>query len=603
MKDYIRLIKYTRPHTLVLLSAFVFSILAQVFQPISIVALIPLLGKVLIGENIVLANTSMPPFFYTLLEKINTMPRITLLNNFMIFYFIIFILKLIFTYFQQYLMRETSQRIVKDIRDHIYEKLLSLSMQFYSSSKTGTLVSRITYDSTVVQDAVSEGLTDLISHGALLVFSVITLIVTARAFNIPLGWVSMSLLLPPLIIGPVIRIGKRLKQISKLAQEAMAEINNSLYETISGIRIVKAFSMEPYEHGRFKNKSFAFKKATMKSNKRILAISPISELALTACGLVIIWFGGKEIIANTMRVEVLIAFVLLLASLAKPLNRLSRVHSVNQNALAAAARIFELLDTKQDIAETENAQELPKAWERIEFKDVNFSYEEKPTLKDINLEVKSGQIVALVGPSGSGKTTLVNLIPRFYDPQKGSILIGGSNLKSVTLKSLRDQIGLVTQDTILFNDTVYSNIAYGNKTIDQDKVVAAAKTANAHDFIMKMPQEYDTMIGERGFKISGGEKQRLAIARAVLKNPPILIFDEATSQLDTQSEILVQDAIDKLMSGRTVFVVAHRLSTIKHAAKIMVLDKGMIVDSGTHEELIGHKGLYKLLYDMQFKNM
>jgi len=603
MKDYIRLIKYTKPHIWVLMSASAFMILAQLFQPVSLVALIPFIGRVLMGQKLILPNTRLPSVFYQLADKINSISQLRLLAIFIIFYLAVFLLRAVFVYFQHYLMRETSQRIVKDIRNSIYEKLLSLSMRFYSSSKTGTLVSRITFDSTVVQDAVAEGLTDLISQSALFIFSTTTLVGIVWIYKVPPALLLVSLFLPPLIIGPVIRIGKRLKQISKMTQESMADINNTLYETISGIRIVKAFCMEGYEHSRFKNRNFAYKKAVMKSNKRILAISPLTEFIGVICALVVIWFGGKEVIAKGIDLEALIPFLLCLMSLVRPLNRLSRVHSVNQKALAAASRIFELLDTKQDIKERLNATELPNIWKGIEFKDVSFSYDGKPVLKNINLKVKAGEVIALVGPSGSGKTTFVNLIPRFYDPAHGTVSIDGYNLKDVTLKSLRAQIGIVTQDTILFNDSVYNNSAYGNKAIERDKVMAAAKAANAHDFIMRMPDKYQTVIGERGFKISGGEKQRLAIARAILKNPSILIFDEATSQLDSQSEILVQDAIDRLMSGRTVFVIAHRLSTIKHATKIVVMDKGSVVDMGTHEELMEREGLYRILYNMQFKGL
>lgn len=600
MKDYIRLIKYTRPHIWVLARASVFMILSQLFQPVSLIALIPFINRVLMGAAIILPNTNLPGSFYRLADRINSMPQIKLLEFFIFFYLITFLLRAVFVYLQQYLMRETSQRIVKDIRDNIYEKLLSLSMRFYSSSKTGTLVSRITFDSAAIQDAVAEGLTDLISQSALFVFSLATLVIMAWMYKIPAALLLVSIFLPPLIIGPVVRIGKRLRQISKRTQEAMAEINNALFETISGIGIVKAFSMESYEHERFKSKSLSYKKAVMKSNKRILAISPITELVGVICGLIVIWLGGKEVIAKRVELGVLIPFLLCLMSLVRPLNRLSRVHSVNQQALAAASRIFEILDTEQDIKEAPDAIELPRIKEAAEFKNVSFSYNGKFVLKNINLKVGVGQIIALVGPSGAGKTTLANLIPRFYDPKEGTVSVDGRDIKEVSLKSLRAQIGLVTQDTILFNDTVLYNIAYGKKDMGMDRVIAAARAANAHDFITKMPEGYNTVIGERGFKISGGEKQRLAIARAILKNPPILIFDEATSQLDSQSEILVQDAIDKLMSGRTVFVIAHRLSTIKHATKIVVLEEGEIVDIGTHQELMERGGIYKLLYNMQF---
>ena len=603
MKDYIRLIKYTKPHLRVLIPASVFMVFSQLFQPVSLVALIPFINRVLMGDKITLPNTNLPPQLYQLTDKINSMPQLKLLGFFIIFYLVTFLIRSVFLYLQNYLMREASQRIVKDIRDGIYKKLLNLSMKFYSGSKTGTLISRITFDSTVVQDAVSEGLTDLISQTALFVFSASTLVVIVWIYNIPIGLLLVSFFLPPLIIAPVVHIGKRLKQISQRTQEAMADINNVLYETISGIRIVKAFSMERYEYNKFKNKSLSYKKTIMKSNKRILAISPLTEFIGAIGGLTVIWFGGKEVIAGNVALGVLLPFLLCLMSLVKPLNRLSRVHSVNQKSLAAASRIFEILDTPQDVKETQHPIELPDISGKIEFKNIDFSYDGKPVLKNINLTAKSGQIIALVGPSGVGKTTLVNLLPRFYDPQQGSVSIDGHDLKGVTLDSLRAQIGIVTQDTILFNDTVYSNISYGNKSTNMDDVMSAAKTANAHDFIMKMPDKYQTIIGERGFRVSGGEKQRLAIARAILKNPPILIFDEATSQLDSHSEILVQDAIDKLMSGRTVFVIAHRISTIKHATQIVVMDKGAIKNVGTHDELMKKEGLYSALYNMQFRGL
>lgn len=603
MKQYIRLIKYIKPHLGVFTLASIFMLFSQLFQPVSLVALIPFINRVLMGQAIVLPNNNLPPIFYEFAEKINLMPQIKLLSIFVFFYLTILIARAVLVYFQQYLMRDVSQRIVKDIRDNIYEKLLDLSMKFYSRSKTGELVSRITFDTTIVQDAVSEGISDLISNSALFLFSLITLIIMAWVYKIPAGLIILSIFLPLLIIAPIIQIGRKLKKISKQTQESMADINNMLYETISGISIVKAFSMEDYEYEKFKSKSLSYKKATMKSNKRILAISPITELAGSMCGLIVIWFIGKEVICKRIELGFLIPFLLCLMSLIRPLNRLSRVHGINQQALAAASRVFEILDTKNDVIEKPGAFVLPKIKKAVEFKNVNFAYNGKVILQNINLNAESAQVIALVGPSGAGKTTLVNLIPRFYDPQSGIVGVDGVDIKNASLKSLRDQIGIVTQDTILFNDTVYNNICYGNKGISEEKVIAASIAANAHEFIMKTPDRYKTIIGERGFKVSGGEKQRLAIARAILKNPPILIFDEATSQLDSHSEILVQEAIDKLMSGRTVFVIAHRLSTIKHATKIVVLDSGKIVDIGTHEELMKREGLYKVLYNMQFKRL
>jgi len=379
----------------------------------------------------------------------------------------------------------------------------------------------------------------------------------------------------------------------------MANINNILYETVTGIRIVKAFGMEDYELIKFKGQNEAFKKAVMKSNKRILAVSPIADVFTLICAMVVIVFAGIEVIDGRMQIGTLTAFLGLILTLGKPIKRLSRVHAINQQALAAAVRIFDVLDTEVVVKEKPGAVLLGPVKDEIALSNVSFKYEDKEVLKDISFKVKVGQIVAFVGPSGAGKTTLVNLVARFYDPATGSIKMDGCDIRDVKIASLREKTGIVTQETILFNDTVSSNISYGKSDASIENIIRAAKTANAHDFIMKMPQQYQTIVGDKGFKLSGGEKQRLAIARAVFKNPPILIFDEATSQLDSESERLVQDAIDRIMKGRTVFVIAHRLSTIKHADTIVVMENGRIVDMGRHQDLLERGGLYKRLYNMQ----
>jgi len=319
------------------------------------------------------------------------------------------------------------------------------------------------------------------------------------------------------------------------------------------------------------------------------------------CVAVILWIVGKDILSDKLSAGAFITFLVCLLSLMRPIKRLTNVYSINQQALAAADRIFDVLDTQPSVSENTDAVELPKITRQIKFDRVSFNYGEREILKDINIEVQVGEIAAFVGPSGVGKTTLVNLIPRFYDVTSGRITVDGVDVRDCTLRSLMEQIGIVTQETIIFNDTVAANIAYGSRGSDKERIVKAAHIANAHDFIMKLPKGYETIIGERGFRLSGGEKQRLAIARAVFKDPPILILDEATSQLDTGSEVLVQEAIDRMMKGRTVFVIAHRLSTIKHASRIYVMDQGRIVETGLHDDLIHKSGLYKRLYDMQFK--
>ncbi len=602
MKNYIRLIGYVKAHLWVLACAAVFMILSSTLQPISLGGFIPFIDKVMIGKDIVLPGKHVPVFISDAVSWINSVPRMKLLSMFIIFYIVLFVLRSVFMYLQQFLMREVSQRVVRDIRNLLYEKLLRLSMNFYSNSRTGTLVSRITHDTTIIQDATSEGLTDLIWQSLQFIFSLIMVISVAVFFRISVMFIFFALIIMPIIVVPLIYIGKRLRHISKRYQESMAGIHNILYEAVSGIRVIKGFSMEEYEKEKFRQENERLKKMVMKSNKRVLAVSPLTELATMVSAMVILWLGGSQVIMGNMTIGTLTVFSLSVLSLSKPVNRLSRVHNINQQALAAAARIFETLDEKVDIEDKKDARILPPVKKEIVFSGVCFKYAEKENevLTDISFRARAGEVIAFVGPSGAGKTTIVSLIPRFYDPIKGSISIDGFDIRDVSLQSLISQIGVVTQDTILFNDTVSANIAYGKKNVDSARVVDAAKTANAHDFIMEMPDKYNTIIGEKGFKLSGGEKQRLAIARAIFKNPPILIFDEATSQLDSESEKLVQEAIDRLMRGRTVFVVAHRLSTIKHADNIIVMENGKISDMGRHEELIERKGLYNKLYTMQF---
>ncbi len=602
MKNYLRLIGYVKAHLWVLALAAAFMIFTSILQPISLGGFIPFIDKVMIGKDVVIPSHNVPGFILDLVAKINSMPRVKLLGIFITFYIILFSLRALLMYCQQFLMREVSQRVVRDMRNLLYEKLLKLSMNFYSHSRTGTLVSRITYDTTIIQDAVSEGLTDLIWQSSQFIFSLGMVICIAVFFRINVMFIFIALVVTPLIVVPLVQIGKRLRQISKKSQESMAGINNILYESVSGIRIIKAFCMENYEKQKFEEQNSHFKNMVMKSNKRILAVSPLTELVTMISAMVILWLGGQQVISGAMTMGTLTVFSLSVLSLSRPINRLSRVHNVNQQALAAASRIFEMLDEEVAIEEKPGAKKIPSVKNNIVFSDVSFKYTDTEVLNNISFNAKAGGVMAFVGPSGAGKTTLISLIARFYDPTKGNVKIDGADIRDVELQSLRNQIGIVTQETVLFNDTVSANIAYGNKNIDINKVIESAKTANAHDFIMKMPQQYNTIIGERGFKLSGGERQRLAIARAVFKNPPILIFDEATSQLDSKSEKLVQEAIDRLMEGRTVFVIAHRLSTIKHADTIVVMENGKIIDMGGHDELLARGGLYKKLYTMQFES-
>lgn len=603
MRNYIRLAKLIKPHTGVLILAVVCMIASSLFGGASLGMIIPFVDNVISEKGIPIPqDINIPPFLVNLIETLNNLSALALLNRLIIWVMIVFLLKESFMYFQSYFMNDLSQRVIRDIKDAIYKKFLRLSLNFYSKHPTGKLASRITFDATIVRDSISEGFTDLLYQPIQLIIYLVIILTVRSYFSIPWLLVFISVALLPSAVYPVMRIGRRLRKISEESQKKMGDITTALFETITGMRIVKAFSMEDYEAKRFKEHNKRFYKLIMKSIKRMIAIRPVTEFTGIICVAIIAWLGAKEIVSGRLSAGAFITFLAALLSLLKPFKRLSRVYGINQRALAAAERIFEILDTEPDIKESPKARPLPTIKKSIVFDHVYFNYSgEKDVLKDINIGAKIGEVVAIVGPTGVGKTTLVNLIPRFYDVAKGNIKIDGVDLKEVTLKSLREQIGIVTQDMILFNDTVANNISYGQtEKVKRDTIIKAAKIANAHRFIEKLPEGYDTEIGEKGFRLSGGEKQRLAIARAVFKDPPILILDEATSQLDTESERLVQEAIDRLMQGRTVFVIAHRLSTVRRADKIIVLDKGKIAEVGNHESLMGASGLYKRFYEMQF---
>ncbi len=603
MGQYRRLLKFVVPHAWVLAMAGLCMIASSAFSGVSMGMIIPLVDNIIAGKKIVIPpGVVLPPFLKQLIATTNAMTPVELLNRMIIMVLALWLLKNVFEFFQNYFMNDVSQRVIRDAKDVIYRKLLTFSLDFYATNPTGKLMSRVTYDAAIIRDSISTGLTDFLYQPIQLVIYLAMLLAVKVYFDISWLLIFVSVVLFPLVIYPVVKIGKRLKAISRQSQDKMADITTTLHETISGIRVVKAFSMEDYEAKKFANQNQQFYKLNMKSIKRMIVVSPITEFVGMLCIAIILWIAGKGILNGTLSAGAFIMFLASLLSLMRPIKRLTNVYSINQQALAAADRIFEVLDTKPTVSEKAGAVELAKVKNNIVMKEVHFGYEQREVLKNINLDVNVGEIIAFVGPSGVGKTTLVNLIPRFYDVTKGAVSIDGVDIRDCTLKSLRNQIGIVTQETILFNDTVANNIVYGSQITRIDDVMKAASIAKAHSFITGMPPGYDTIIGERGFRMSGGEKQRLAIARAVFKDPPILILDEATSQLDTQSEILVQEAIDRMMKGRTVFVIAHRLSTIKHANRICVLDEGRIVELDSHDRLIAKGGLYKHLYEMQFRD-
>jgi len=509
---------------------------------------------------------------------------------------VIYLIKGGCNYTQTILMSFIGQRVIADLRNNLYRRMQMQSLSFFTKNPTGILMSRITSDVGYVQGAVSEAVTSLLKDS----FTLICLVFVIFYRDWQLAIIAMFVF--PLTIYPIAKFGGKMRNIATRTQVTMGSLTTLLQETIAGTRIVKAFSMEEYESRRFAKENEHLFKLAMKSVSVSAVSSPFMEF-LGGIGIAaIVFYGGYQVINGVSTPGTFFSFLTALIMLYEPVKRLTNVNNTIQQGIAGAERVFSIIDIVPDIKNDADATDLPKISRGIDIKDVTFCYEETPVLKNVNLSIKAGEVVAFVGMSGGGKTTLVNLIPRFYDVSEGQILIDGHDIRHVTIESLRGQIGIVTQQTILFNDTVRNNIAYGNIEKTDEDIVQAAKAANAHDFIMNLPKRYDTVIGEQGAKLSGGERQRMSIARALLKDAPILILDEATSSLDTEAEIEVQDALEYLMKGRTTLIIAHRLSTIRNAHRILVLAKGEIVEEGTHESLLEKRGEYFKFYNMQFKD-
>ena len=507
----------------------------------------------------------------------------------------IYFLRGVGRYVASTLMQKIGQQTVRDGRNHLYRHIQTLSLSFFHRTTTGRLVSRIVNDIQLIQDSISIVVYDIFRDS----FTVIALlgVLVYRDPKLSL----FAILVIPFAAALITRLGRRLRRISRNTQAQMADLTSLMHETFSGFRVVQAFGMQKYEMDRFAKENENYYRLTLKAIRINELTSPLLEFVAAFGIAAIVWYGGQAVIEGKTTVGSFFSFLTALFMLFTPISKLSRVYNKIQQAMGAASRVFEILDTKSEIADIPGAKPIPPLKNEVVMENVSFTYDTEEVLRDINLTVKAGSVLAIVGTSGAGKSTLVDLLARFYDPARGRVLFDGKDISGATLESVRGQIGIVTQEIFLFNDTVRNNIAYGRDDAPMESVVRAAKAAYADDFIRQMPKGYDTEIGERGVRLSGGQRQRLSIARALMKDPAILILDEATSALDTESEMVVQKALHNLVKNRTTFVIAHRLSTILNADRIIVLDKGRVMEDGKHEELLKKNGIYKKLYQLQFK--
>ena len=572
MKHYLRLLTYLNPYRFRLGAAFVCALLVAGLSAAYAWLVRPVLDGLFISKD----------------ESLLLVLPVAILT--------VAVLKGVFNYGQNYLMNYVGNQVIGDIREQLFSKLVRLPVRFHDTNTSGRLVSRVINDVNQMANAVAGVLKDLFQQG-LTFLAMIGVIIYQ---NWKLAMVSMIVV--PLSVVTMARMGQRLRSLATRGQERMGDMASTLQETLAGIRMVKSFGREEEEAKRFRESNDAFIHTTMKAIQVSSLGSSHMEVMAVLGVAGIIWYGGYLVIHDEMTPGAFFSFLAAMFMAYTPIRRLSGANNTVQQALAAAERVFDVLDLPTEQEVNGGQTDLPAIAHSLEFRQVAFRYEGQgeAALTGIDLTIRAGEIIAFVGSSGSGKTTLVSLLPRFYDPTGGQILIDGVDLQTCSLRSVRGQIGIVSQEVVLFDDTVRNNIGYGRQRATPDDVTRAAQLAYAHEFIVRMPDGYDTLIGERGLKLSGGERQRLAIARAILRDPPILILDEATSALDTQSERIVQMALSNLMKNRTTLVVAHRLSTIQNANRIVVLDRGTVVEVGSHEELLRHGGMYKRLYAMQF---
>jgi ATP-binding cassette, subfamily B, bacterial MsbA len=607
MKEYFRLARLLKPYKGFLVLSFVLVILYSVFNAASIYLSIPLLKTLFTQsspESVPLPSSnffdklriSIDSFIFGSGNKYDSLIRVCVLMLSAYFF------KNVFEYMQSTLTQYVEKSLITDLRRKLYHKFNQLSLRYFNERRQGDIISRFISDVNAIQNTVYVTFTDLIKQPVLII------VFLMMAFFISWKLTLISIISVPVSVLLIIFIGRKLRKYGIRTQEKLGEFTSVISENIYGSKIIRAFSMEEFENKRFESKLKDYFRSMMKTTIYSNLNRPLTEFVSISLGVFIIWYAGREIFSGgSLAPEEFIGFLIIIFQLMAPIKDLSSVSNRIQESYAAASRIFDILDAKPDIYNSPAAVKKEAFEREIEFSNVSFSYysgedaETKNVLDGVNLTIRKNETIAIVGLSGVGKSTLVDLLPRFYDTSRGEIKIDGVNIKDIELKSLRDLFGIVTQEIILFNDSIRNNIAYGRDDVSQEEIIQAAKNANAHEFITRTEKGYDTVIGDRGVKLSGGQKQRIAIARALLKNAPVMILDEATSSLDTESETLIQEAIEKLMVNRTSVIIAHRLSTIKDADRIIVLNNGQISAIGTHEELLRDtKSIYKKLYEMQF---
>ena len=573
MNLYLRILKYVKPYKHILAAALLCTVLAAA------------------------GNLYLPWIIKDMVDKVLSEKDSMMLNLIALSIVVIFIARGIFYYGQNYLMSYVGQHVVIDIRAEVFKKLQRLSMAFYDKNKTGTIMSYVTNDVNALQGAMVENTIELVTEGFILIGSICAMVYLDWKLTV------VTFCTFPIVLWFMDFFGKKIRSSGGQIQEATADITSVLQESVSSARVVKSFVREGYEIERFEKENEANFAANMRNAKYMATLTPVIELVAALGVTVILWYGGHNVIDGATTAGSLIAFLVYAVNISNPIKRVTRTIGNIQKALAAAERVFNVMDLPEEVRNLPGATVLPPVRGDIVFEHVSFAYNTgEEVLHDVSFEVKPGQVIGLVGPSGAGKSTIASLLPRFYDVTGGRITVDGIDIKAVTLDSLREQVGIVPQETLLFNGSVYDNIKYGRLDATEAEIIDAAKAANAHEFILNLPKGYETQLGDRGVNVSGGQRQRIAIARAILKNPHILILDEATSALDTESERLVQEALDRLMVGRTSFAIAHRLSTIKNADRILVLEDGKLVEDGNHEQLMAMDGLYAHLYKIQYRN-